>query len=181
MVINMTKIAKFEKVSFEQFKKDFVNTFYTKDDIVDEDYLKSIYENIKLPERKTSGSAGYDIFSPISFNLLAGENYVFPTGIKVNMEEGWVFTIHVRSSIGFKYGIELSNTTGIIDKDYYNNPSNEGHIFIKMSNNDKTFKKNITVFNGDAVCQGIFLPFGITVDDHATQDRVGGIGSTNKQ
>ena len=84
-------------------------------------------------------------------------------------------------SFGFKYGIELSNTTGIIDKDYYNNPSNEGHIFIKMSNNDKTFKKNITVFNGDAVCQGIFLPFGITVDDHATQDRVGGIGSTNKQ
>lgn len=177
----MNRIAKFEKVSFEQFKKDFIKTFYKKDDVVDDDYLKSIYNNIKLPERKTSGSAGYDIFTPVSFNLRAGENYVFPTGIKVNMEEGWVLTVHVRSSIGFKYGVELSNTTGIIDKDYYNNTNNEGHIFVKLSNNDKTFGKDITVLNGDAVCQGIFLPFGITVDDDVTVVRQGGIGSTNKR
>ena len=176
----MNRIAKFEKVSFEQFKKDFIKLFYKENDIIDESYIKFIYDNIKLPERKTSGSAGYDIFSPISFNLNTGENFIIPTGIKVNIEEGWVLTVHVRSSIGFKYGVSLSNTTAIIDSDYYNNKDNEGHIFIKLSNNDKSFKKALTIFNGDAFCQGIFVPYGITVDDNTTDIREGGIGSTNK-
>lgn len=176
----MDRVAKFEKVSFEQFKKDYVNTFLNDSDDYDEGYIKFIYDNIKLPRRATSGSAGYDFFSPISFNLLDGENIVFPTGIKANMKDGWVLTLHVRSSVGFKYGISLANTTGVIDKDYYNNAKNEGHIFIKLSNGDSAFKKELRVINGDAVCQGIFLPFGLTVDDETAEVRNGGIGSTNK-
>ena len=178
----MNKIARFEKVSFDQFKKDFIDCF-SKDkdkDCYDEGYIRSIYNMIKLPQRSTKHSAGFDFYSPISFTLPYRENIKIPTGIKVHMEEGWVLIELIRSSIGFKYGVSLSNGTGVIDKDYYNNRMNEGHIFIKLSNNDKTFKKSLNVYNGDAFCQGIFLPFGITVDDTAINIREGGIGSTSR-
>lgn len=176
----MQKIAKFEKVSLEQFIKDFKDCFKTTKANYDDYYIKSIYDMIKLPKRATKGSAGYDFFSPISFTLKQGENIKIPTGIKVAIENGWVLTEFVRSSIGFKYGVSLSNGTGIIDSDYYNNEKNEGHIFIKLSNSDKSFDKPLTVFNGDAFCQGIFLPFGITIDDETDGIRKGGIGSTNE-
>lgn len=176
----MNKVAKFEKVSFDQFKKDFIKTFGNKETAFDDAYIKSIYDNIKLPERKTSGSAGYDIIAPVSFTLPFGENITIPTGIKAYMDEGYVLQTYVRSSIGFKYGVSLANGTGIIDKDYYNNSGNEGHIFIKLSNHDKSFNKSLTVYNGDAFCQGIFLSFGITVDDEVSTVREGGIGSTNR-
>lgn len=177
----MNQIAVFEKVSYEQFKKDYINLFYKNNkDGCDEEYLKYIYDSIKLPKRATKGSAGYDFFSPISFNLLKNTNYTLPTGIKAKMEDGWVLTMHVRSSSGFKHGISLANTTGIIDKDYYNNEKNEGHIFVKLSNSDKSFGNDVTIINGDAICQGVFLPFGITVDDEANDERKGGLGSTNK-
>ena len=175
----MNKIARFEKVSYEQFKKDFIETYHKNDNTIDDKYIRYIYDNIKLPKRATSGSAGYDFYSPISFNITSGDNFVFPTGIKAYMDEGWVLTVHMRSSLGFKYGVSLSNTTGIIDRDYYNNENNEGHIFVKLSNNDKSFNKTLTVINGQAVCQGIFLPFGITIDDETNDIRIGGIGSTN--
>ena len=176
----MNKVARFEKVSFDQFKKDFIKTFGDKETTFDDAYIKSIYDNIKLPERKTGGSAGYDFVTPVSFTLPFGENITIPTGIKAYMDEGYVLQTYVRSSIGFKYGISLANGTGIIDKDYYNNPGNEGHIFIKLSNHDKSFNKSLTVYNGDAFCQGIFLSFGITVDDEVSTVREGGIGSTNR-
>lgn len=176
----MNKVAKFEKVSFEQFKKDFIDCFDGKSTSYNDVYIKSIYDNIKMPERKTQFSAGYDFHSPISFTLPFGDNIKIPTGIKAYIDEGWVLTEYIRSSIGFKYGVSLSNGTGIIDGDYYNNESNEGHIFVKLSNNDKTFKKSLTIYNGDAFCQGIFVPFGITVDDDVDNIRTGGIGSTSK-
>ena len=177
----MNRIAKFEKVSFKQFKKDFIDCFDGKRTTYNDAYIKSIYDNIKLPERKTKHSGGYDFHTPISFTLPFGENIIIPTGIKARIDEGWVLKEYVRSSIGFKYGVSLANGTGIIDGDYYNNKDNEGHIFIKLSNNDKTFKKALTIFNGDAFCQGIFVPYGITVDDNATDIREGGIGSTNNK
>ena len=176
----MNRIAKFEKVSFEQFKKDYIKTLQVSEDKVDEQYIRYIYDNIKLPKRATKGSAGYDFFSPITFNLRKGESFTIPTGIKVKMEDGWVLTMHIRSSLGFKYGISLSNTTGIIDQDYYNNVNNEGHIFIKLSNVDDALEKDVLIINNDAFCQGVFLPYGITEDDDVTEVRTGGIGSTNK-
>ena len=176
----MNKVAKFEKVSFEQFKKDYIKTLQVSEDKVDERYLRYIYDNIELPKRATTGSAGYDFFSPITFNLRKGESFTIPTGIKAKMEDGWVLTMHIRSSLGFKYGISLSNTTGIVDKDYYGNVNNEGHIFIKLSNVDAALGKDVLIINKDAYCQGVFLPHGITEDDDVTDVRTGGIGSTNK-
>ena len=84
-----------------------------------------------------------------------------------------------RSSYGFKYRMQLDNTVGVVDQDYYNNESNEGHIFIKITNDSKS-DKVLTVNKGDAFAQGIIMPFVITDDDDVTALRTGGIGSTSK-
>lgn len=170
----MNRIAKFYKVSFEQFKNDFLGLFPNSDekDIVD------IYENIILPSRATTGSAGYDFHSPVSFTLKPNETINIPTGVRVRMENGWVLALFPRSGLGFKYRLQLNNTVGIIDSDYYGS-KNEGHMFIKItnaSNEDKT----VCVKAGDGFAQGIFLPFGITEDDNCDEIRNGGFGSTDR-
>ena len=124
----MQRVAKFEKVSFEQFKKDWADTFYVTDGI------EKIYEDIKLPKRATAGSAGYDFYAPMAFELKPGETIKIPTGIRAVIDENWVLKIYSRSSLGFKYRLWLDNLTGIIDSDY-SNSDNEGHIFIKVTNN----------------------------------------------
>lgn len=183
----MQKIAKFEKVSFEQYRKDFIDTFepnYDKLSQSGKQYVDNVitefYNNIQLPTRSTKGSAGYDFKSPMPFNIPFGTNKKIPTGIKCEIQEGWVLTIVPRSSYGFKYGVSLSNTLGIIDSDYYNNQNNEGHIFVKFSNTNNSFKKELWVDRSESFCQGIFLPFGITQDDNVSAQRIGGIGSTSK-
>lgn len=184
----MQKIAKFEKVSFEQYRKDFIDTFepnYDKLKQSEKQYIDNVitesYDNIQLPSRSTKGSAGYDFKSPIPFNISFNTNKKIPTGIKCEIQEGWVLTVVPRSSYGFKYGVCLSNTLGIIDSDYYNNSSNEGHIFVKFSNVDNSFEKELWVDRNESFCQGIFLSFGITQDDDASAQRIGGIGSTSKK
>lgn len=180
----MNRIARFEKVSFDQFKKDWLDTFSTKyvdwDEVELDKVIRDIYNSINLPKRSTSGSAGYDFFSPSSLKILANSSIKIPTGIKCYMEEGWVLQCYPRSSYGFKYGASLANTVGIVDSDYVDNANNEGHIFIKIVN-DSILTKIIEINTGDAFCQGILTPFGITYDDDATETRVGGIGSTNKK
>ena len=170
----MNKIAKFEKVSFSQYLKDFKNTF----EDFDEEEIKIIYDRITLPKRATKGSAGYDIYTPFSFKLVPGESIKIPTGIKVKIEDGWVLQIFPRSGLGFKYRLQLDNTVGIIDSDYYG-ALNEGHIFCKITN-DTYEEKCVEVLYNQAFAQGIFLPFGITVDDEADEVRTGGFGSTTK-
>jgi dUTP pyrophosphatase len=170
----MYKIAKFEKVSFEQFKKDYIDCFNEED----ESKIKEIYDLIKLPKRATKGSAGYDFYSPITFALKPCEIIKIPTGIRVKIEDGWFLANFPRSSLGFKYRLQLNNTVGIIDADYYN-ALNEGHIMSKLTNDSKE-NKSVTIEQGSAFCQGIFLPFGITVDDDSNEVRTGGFGSTTK-
>ena len=170
----MNKIAKFEKVSYQQFKKDYIDCFNEESD----DKIKEIYDNIKLPKRATKGSAGHDFYSPISFELKPNEIIKIPTGIRVKIEDGWFLANFPRSSLGFKYRLQLNNTVGIIDADYYN-ALNEGHIMSKLTNDTKE-NKVIVIKQGEAFCQGIFLPFGITVDDECDEIRTGGFGSTNK-
>lgn len=173
----MNKIAQFEKVSFEQFKKDWIDTMGFEGD----DSLRKIYDSIKLPRRSTTGSAGYDFFTPTSLCIDGQDSYLIPTGIRCKIDEGWVLTAYPRSGHGFKYGIRLANTVGIIDSDYYN-AKNEGHIFIKLVNESILGEDvHFIVRPGDAIFQGIFLPFGITVDDDADGERVGGFGSTDKK
>lgn len=170
----MKKVAKFEKVSFEQFKKDFKDCFEGFSD----GHIESIYEQIKLPKRATKYSAGYDFYTPVDITLAPGETIKFPTGIRSQIKGNWVLSLYPRSGLGFKYRLQLNNTVGIIDADYYNAP-NEGHIMAKITN-DTNEGKTVTLKMGDAFMQGIFLEFGITEDDNAEGIRVGGFGSTSK-
>ena len=138
--------------------------------------IQEMYRQLRLPERATRGSAGYDFFAPFSFSLAPGDSIKIPTGIRVRMDEGWVLKLYPRSGLGFKYRLQMDNTVGIIDSDYFNS-DNEGHIFIKMTN-DSNQGKTVELARGTGFAQGIFLEYGITVDDGADGERNGGFGST---
>lgn len=168
----MKRIARFEKVSFNQFQKDWEDTFGTIKE------CEQIYEGIKLPKRATKGSAGYDFYSPMAFTLKPGETIKIPTGIRVYMEEGWVLKCYPRSGLGFKYRLQMNNTVGIIDSDYYES-DNEGHIFAKITN-DSNEGKEVTLKAFEGFMQGIFVEYGITFDDEVEEIRNGGFGSTTK-
>lgn len=170
----MQKIAKFEKVSFEQFKKDWKSEYPR----TPEETIRKIYEGIKLPRRATKGSAGYDFFAPETFSLNPGETRKILTGIRVRMEDGWVLKLYPRSGLGFKYRMQFNNTVGIIDSDYYDS-DNEGHIQAKITN-DSREGKSMTVEAGTGFSQGIFVEYGITVDDEVNDVRNGGFGSTTQ-
>lgn len=171
----MKQIAKFHKVSFEQFKKDLSDasdSFFTEEEIIE------IYNNIKLPKRATTGSAGYDFYIPTELYLSPGNTVKIPTGIRCEMEEGWVLKIYPRSGLGFKFRLQLNNTVGIIDQDYFYS-DNEGHIMAKLTN-DSNECKTVSLKAGEGFAQGIFVEYGITVDDEADGVRNGGFGSTTK-
>lgn len=161
----MRRIAKFEKVSLAQFKSGCARPD-----------SESIYGEIKLPRRATTGSAGYDFFAPFDIVLEAGQTAKIPTGIRVRIDEGWLLSLYPRSGLGFKFRLQLDNTVGIIDSDYYNS-DNEGHIFAKITN-DSREGKTVTIPAGTAFMQGIFTEYGITEDDDADGVRNGGFGST---
>ena len=141
------RIAKFHKVSFEQFQEGWTDTFGPED----KSRIQEIYDGIRLPARATKGSAGYDFFAPAAFTLKPGETVKIPTGIRVEMEEEWVLKCYPRSGLGFKYRLQLNNTVGII----------------------------VEIPAGTGFMQGIFVEYGITVDDQAEGIRNGGFGSTN--
>lgn len=171
----MKRIAKFEKVSIEQFREGWTDAFGE----VDETELREIYEAVRLPKRATAGSAGYDFFAPARISLAPGETVKIPTGIRVWMEPEWVLKCYPRSGLGFKFRLQLNNTVGIIDSDYYYS-DNEGHIFAKITN-DSNEGKILEVKAGDGFMQGIFVEYGITLDDDVTEVRNGGFGSTTKE
>ena len=159
----MKRIAKFEKVSQSRLSEDMASIFGEEKNAV-----------INLPKRATAGSAGYDFYSPFDFALSPKTSIRIPTGVRVKMEEGWALKIYPRSGLGFKYRLMLDNTVGVIDSDYYYS-DNEGHIQIKITNcSDKT----LSVKAGEAFAQGVFVEYGITVDDDAVAARNGGFGST---
>ena len=168
------RIAIFDKVSFEQFKEGLGDCF---GDCYDEK-AREVYENLKLPARATGGSAGYDFFAPVDITLAPGETVKIPTGVRVRMDSEWLLSCYPRSGLGFKYRLQLDNTVGIIDSDYYYS-DNEGHIFAKLTNDTKE-GKTVRIEAGSGFMQGIFLEYGITLDDDATEIRNGGFGSTTK-
>ena len=170
----MQKIAKFHKVSYEQFEDAWIDTF---GDIAKED-LQIIYDGVKLPKRATAGSAGYDFYTPVSLIIEPGKTMKIPTGIRAEMEENWVLKCYPRSGLGFKFRLQLNNTVGIIDSDYFYS-DNEGHIFAKVTN-DTNENKLIELAEGTGFMQGIFVEYGVTIDDDATETRNGGFGSTTK-
>ena len=144
----------FEKISFEQFKKD------VKDD-------KELYGKFGLPSRETSAAAGYDFYLLEDLEIKPNEIVKLPTGVKAHYGNDEILLIIVRSSTGFKYNIRLVNQVGVIDADYYNNTDNEGHIFIKIQNEgDKT----VSFKAGEAFAQGIFVKY-LTTDSDKGLDR----------
>ena len=158
-------MRKFEKISLNEFIKDKCGTI--------EDY-----ENYSLPQRKTKYSAGYDFELIRDLTLKKHEIKKIPLGIKCLPNSDEFLMIVVRSSLGFKYNIRLTNQVGIIDYDYYNNEDNEGHIWVSIQNEGE---KDITFHKGEAICQGIFVKYGIITNEKTIkEDRKGGIGSTNK-
>ncbi|MDE6407796.1 MAG: hypothetical protein K2K50_04250 [Anaeroplasmataceae bacterium] len=161
------RIAKFELVS----QKNFIES-------CDKDNALELYKTLKLPKRATKGSAGYDFYAPFDITLEPGETIKIPTGIRVSMEPNYVLKLYPRSGLGFKYRLQLNNTVGIIDSDYYYS-DNEGHIFAKITN-DTNENKIVSLKKGEAFMQGIFIEYGITINDDTTEVRNGGFGSTTK-
>lgn len=162
------RIAQFEKVSFTRFMCDMLDVGnWTGEE------LAEMHDNIKLPTRATNGSAGYDFYAPFDIDGAEWDGKVIPTGIRCKIDGDYFLMIMPRSGLGFKYGLALSNTVGIIDSDYYH-AANGGHIKAKFRADDTSYQ----IKAGDRFMQGIFMPYGITDDDDVTADRTGGFGST---
>ena len=180
----------FEKVSFEEFRKSAANCqqfqSLCENDAQLTKRLKDTYDNIKLPMRATKSSAGYDFYSPFDFTIKPGGEITFPTGIRCIMPESAVLVCAPRSGSGFKYGMKLSNTIGVIDADFVNLEEEcEGNIMIKLLNHD--FDKDISFNAGDGIMQGIIFPFASFINydnniwsERGVQERVGGFGSTDR-
>lgn len=160
--VHMRTTAKFEKVSLETFLQSG---------------SELTYNNINLPKRATSKSAGYDFFAPTDIMLEPGQTVTVATGVRALMPDNWCLMIFPRSGLGFKFRLRLDNTVGIIDADYCNAP-NEGHIFVKITNEGE---KSLCVPAGNAFAQGIFTQYFLTEDDDVTTERTGGLGSTDKK
>ncbi len=158
----MRTLAKFEKVSLQTFLQSG---------------SEQTYQNITLPRRATTKSAGYDFFAPMDIHLDAGQTTTVATGIRAFMPDDWCLMIFPRSGLGFKFRLRLDNTVGIIDADYVNAP-NEGHIFVKITNEGA---KPLDILQGTAFAQGIFTKYLLTEDDDVTTERTGGLGSTDKK
>lgn len=173
---------RFEKVSFEQFYADLQSTYEASLDcnekiyVIPEEEARNIYNAIKLPTRATKGSAGYDIFSPVHIEL-GYSHLTVPTGIRwVCDDPTLVLMILPRSGQGFKYGMALRNTAGIIDSDYCN-AKNEGHIMCKIN-----AEEPYTIKEGAAFAQGLILKLGMVDNEiEPEQTRVGGFGSTTER
>ena len=155
----------FEKISFEQFKKDISND-------------KNLYNNYLLPKRATKYSAGYDFFAISDITIKPGEIVKIPTGYKAKFNNDEALLLMMRSGLGFKYNLRFTNQIGLIESDYYNNESNEGHMWISIQNEGK---EEITIKKNTAYCQSVFIKFLITADDNATNIRKGGLGSTDRR
>ncbi|WP_251547549.1 dCTP deaminase/dUTPase family protein [Limosilactobacillus caecicola] len=166
------------------------------------------HDGLQLPQRQTKQAAGYDFAASEDFVLpsiwkgnflktlwklhhqdtLTADDitqgdaslkpYLVPTGIKAYMQPDEVLMLFNRSSGPLKRRLILPNGVGIIDADYYDNPANEGEIFVQLINYGLT---DYHIKKGERIAQGIFVPY-LTADDEQTPqaDRAGGFGSTKK-
>lgn len=138
------------------------------------DDMRKTEGDIKLPTRATAQSAGYDFYLPCDVIILPySSTGIIPTDVKAYMQEGEVLMLYIRSSIGIKKGIVLSNNTGVIDCDYFSNPDNDGNIEVALRNeSDET----VTLHKGERIMQGVFIKYLVADGDEATETRNGGFG-----
>lgn len=133
--------------------------------------------DIKLPERSTKFSAGYDFKSLEDFDIEPNQVHIFKTGVKAKMDEDDVLLIFIRSSLAIKKGLQLANNVAVIDADYFSNPDNDGHIMIAIKN---TSNEIVSIKKGDKIAQGMFTKYETTIDDKSSNERTGGTGSTGR-
>ena len=165
----MTAIAKFMHVSEEQYASSALPDALPLNDI-------------PLPHRATAGSAGYDFICPADVTLQPGDAITISTGVRCEMQPGWVLMLFPRSGLGFKHQVRLANTVGVIDADYFH-AANEGHIMVRLANGQSPCTVDshaVTIQKGERFCQGVFLPHGLAEEETVLADREGGFGSTGK-
>lgn len=167
---------KFSKVSFKLFFREYCNVnSISFEQMSDDDFIfevKQMYNDIKLPQRATKGSAGYDFFIPYTVNFHHKKDVTIPTGIRFQCDEGKFLMCLPRSGLGMRHGMRLLNSAGIIDEDFFGTAS-EGHIIAKF-----TCEEPFTLEKGTAMMQGIILPYFKVDDDKVETERIGGFGST---
>jgi len=146
-------------------------------ELVDDEFRVHKEKEINIPLRASAGSAGYDIYTPEKFIIKPQETKIIWTDIKAYMLDNEVLQVYIRSSIGIKKGLVLANGTGIIDKDYYSNPSNDGNIGIAITN---ISTKIVEINENERIAQGLFINYLLTDNDNTKNKRIGGIGSTGK-
>ena len=138
-------------------------------------------KGINLPQRKTKFSAGYDVEAAEDIVIPSFKKgmapTLIPTGVKAYMEDDEVLYLYNRSSNPKKKGLILANSVGVVDKDYYGNPDNDGHIMFAFFN---IKEEDITIKKGEAIGQAVFAKYLISDNDEAAGERVGGFGSTDK-
>ena len=147
-------------------------------EVVSDEFRKHPNVEIQLPTRGSKISAGYDFYLPCDLILQPGEKTCVWSDVKAYMQEGEVLMLHVRSSIGIKKGLMLSNITGVIDADYFNNPNNDGNIGIALYNYSN---ETVELKRGERICQGVFIPFLVADNGNTDKERTGGIGSTGSK
>lgn len=160
---------KFEKVSYEEWLKNLQGAVWNEEEI------KTFYDNIKLPTRGTKYSAGYDFYWPLPDMTIPKDTWItLSTGIKWTGEDcaNKVLLLMPRSGQGFKFGLRLRNSIGVIDGDYQF-AKNEGHIMVKIS-----VETPCELKQGQGFLQGIILPFYTVEEQDVTNERIGGFGST---
>ena len=182
--INFNDYELGDRDSCRLYSKDYYKEVPTVTVTVNTDYNKFEYvswskRDFDLPTRATQKSAGYDFHSPKDVVIEPGATEFIDLEVKCCVKPGEFLMIVPRSSLGFKglNHVALTNTTGIIDADYYNNPDNEGVIGLKLKN----FGSQPFIINkNDRVVQGIFVKYDTTIDDDTVEkkQRVGGWGST---
>lgn len=161
----MTKrIRGFEKISIKEYNKHITNLDYN---------------DLTLPKRGSSKSAGYDFISTVDFDLNPGESIIIPSGIKSYMQDTEWLMGASRSGIGFNYEVQFANIPPVIDADYYDNIKNEGHIMFKLVNRGNKVWK---VKAGERIVQCLFLPYLLADEDKTSEGNIrqGGIQSTGK-
>lgn len=166
----------FEKVSFEQWKKDCGVRG------LEDSELMEWYNDIRLPRQATASSAGCDFFMPFNLNFEAGSRFRIATGVRwvtdrQGSDRGKVLLIVPRSGLGFRYGIRLTNTIGVIDADYCDS-DNEGHIIISLENPSETA---VALPQGKAFAQGMVVCYEIPDGAESDDSRSGGFGSTDNK
>lgn len=174
-------VCRFEKVSFEEFKKSFKDTKiadFLNNSMETEEDIKDLYDKIELPHRSTKRSSGYDFSYPYTMMLPNNQSVIIPSGIRcVFFEDGYDLNIQPRSGLGFKFRVQLDNTIGLIDNDYFES-ENSGHIMVKLSCMDHNGRPCI-IQGGKGYAQGVIRPFYLAEEDEVTNQRNGGMGSTD--